>query len=490
MTIGPRTGDPHRDAVPMSRLTLRRIAAARRRFAALPRPDAVPAAASLLSALLASLRTLPRPVRDQVLAGPDIRGFLAEAGTWLEVGRLSRGAAIVPSRLFDRISRTQYLVTLVPRGRLDPGFAARCRRFARGRLEAACFDLGAFVLGLRLAHPRPGTLIVPLRFAEEAEQGRPGDRIDLGTLSGPTGALGIVLGGAGRGRRVARTPASSSRLRASLDGARLTLETPGGVRVIVPGAGTPLRAPDLERGTGGGRVGSVLRIVRRAVLPGTSILLAPTVLSAPRRLRVLKEAPDPGRRLTRALLVVRVAWPEAAREIARRTFMIVPIREPGTVSYSMAARPGVSFINVTGKSLVDLADDLLHETAHHRLHDLQWGTALLKPGPEAEEVQAFDSPWRGTRRPLHGLLHGAYTFLFRADLFRRILRARGSLELSGVALGAPARRFVRREAARERRMIRSALRDLERASRAGLLTPPGRRLVRWMRRWSGEQGRG
>jgi len=511
MSIGPRSGEPGVGAERTARKGLLSLAGARRRFAALPRADAVPAAGPLLEELQATLRAIVPPARHRILDGPDVRGFLAEAWTWLEVLRVSRrvaagaarhgvragpdgGRAAAEARLFELVARTQHLVTLVPRGRIDPGFPGRCRRFARGRLENAAFDLGALVLGLRLARPRPGSLSVPLWFAEDAEQGRPGDRIDLGTVCGPTGALGIVLTrGLGRGGTHHASPRKPLRLEASLNGTRLVLRRRGRAPVIVAGAGTPLHAPDLGATRGSGRDrrrGAALRVVRRETLPGTTILLAPRVLSGRRRLRVLREAPGLGHRLGRALRIVRVAWPEAAREIVRRTRMIVPIRETGTVSYSMAARPGISFINVTGKSLVDLADDLLHETAHHRLHDLQWGTDLLVRGPETRDAQAFDSPWRGTLRPLHGLLHGAYTFLFRAELFRRILASRRCLRLSGVGLRPAARRFVRRELIREKRMLASALGDLGRASRAGLLTPAGRRLLRLMRAWSDDLGRG
>ena len=205
---------------------------------------------------------------------------------------------------------------------------------------------------------------------------------------------------------------------------------------------------------------------------------------ARRCLRVTREARGLTRLLARALRIVLVAWPEAHREIERRTFMVVPIREPGTVSYSMAARPGISFINVFGKSRLDLADDLLHETAHHRLHDLQETADLLRPGPETLEVQAFDSPWRGARRPLHGLLHGAYTFLYRAELFRRVLRvAREHPRTLASELGSASRAFVRKELRREKRMIASALRDLQAAARSGLLAPAGRQLLKTMRAW-------
>src|SRR5439155_1309403 len=274
-------------------------------------------------------------------------------------------------------------------------------------------------------------------------------------------------------------PAAERHVRATLRGARLDLRAPGAGRVVVPAAGTGLLAPDLVPGARRPRTGArgaALRLQRRESLPGTAIVLAPVVLSSRGPPRVLRESRGLGPRLAGALRIVRVSWPEAQREIERRTFMVVPIREPGTVSYSMAARPGISFINVSGKSPIDLADDLLHETAHHRLHDLQGTVDLLVPGPETQEVQAFDSPWRGARRPLHGLLHGAYTFLFRAELFRRVLRVqRDRRRASSAWLKTTDSAFVRRELRREKRMIAAALRDREGASRAGLLTPTSRR---------------
>jgi HEXXH motif-containing protein len=485
-------------SIRLARLGLRRLRRARRNLAALPRADAVPRAGPVLDDLLATLGALTGQVRDRILVGPDIRGFLAEAEAWLEAGRLARlalvetlgpdGRASWRARLFDRVSRTEHLATLVPRGRVDSGFARRCRRFARGRLDDATFDVAALDLGLRLAHPRPGTVDLRLRFREDAEQGRPRDRIDLGTVAGSAGPLAIQFTGRSGGGPTGAGRVPPRSVRAALHGTRLDLEAPGARRVVVPAAGTRLVAPDLDRDARGRRAarrGAALRLVRRDLVPGTSIVLAPVVLSTPRRLRVLREARDLGRRLARALQIVQVSWPEARREIERRTFMIVPIREPGTVSYSMAARPGISFINVSGKSLIDLADDLLHETAHHRLHDLQGTTALMKTGPSTLEVQAFDSPWRGTRRPLHGLLHGAYTFLFRAELFRRLLGAQGGRSRRpGPRLTTGGRAFVRRELRRERRMIGTALRDLEGAARSGLLTPAGRSLVRRLRAWS------
>jgi len=515
-TIGTVTIEPgletENPSLRLARLGLRRLRRVRRRLAALSRTDAVPRGVPVLDSLLGTLRALPPPVRDLNLVGPDIRGFLAEAETWLEAGRVSRRILAGPAgrrpaarrrggkgpstaRLFDLVCGTPHLATLVPRGRIDSQFARRCRSFARRRLDEATFDLAALVLGLRLAYRGTGSLSVVLRFREDAEQGRPRDRIDLGTIAGPAGPLAITFAGMSGGRPgragTVRLP-PPRHVRATLRGARLDLVAPGAPRVIVPAAGTRLLTPDLDAGARDSRPGwrgATLRLQRRDVLPGTSILLAPVVQSSPRSLRVLREERGLGQRLASALRIVRMSWPEAHREIERRTFMVVPIREPGTVSYSMAARPGISFINVTGKSLIDLADDLLHETAHHRLHDLQGTADFMVPGPETLEVEAFDSPWRGTRRPLHGLLHGAYTFLFRAELFRRVLRMlRECPHAAGAGFKASESTFVRRELRREKRMIATALRELERASRSGLLTPAGRKLVRGMRAWSARLG--
>src|SRR5207244_3649823 len=71
------------------------------------------------------------------------------------------------------------------------------------------------------------------------------------------------------------------------------------------------------------------------------------------------------------------AWPGAGREVRVRTRLVLPLDEPGLVSFSMASRPGVSFLNVRGKTILDLADDLLHETAHHRLHAIEERSRLF-----------------------------------------------------------------------------------------------------------------
>jgi hypothetical protein len=445
--------------------TLRRLEIMEERLARLDPRGLRP----LVTACRSLVAALPVPLRRRVLHGPDLRGFLAEAEIWCDI--LERAApGSDPVRLFDLVARTEHLTTLVPGGRLDPGFHGRARRLARARLQALRGEVSALLLGVRLAHPRgAGPVLFRLTPGADAEQGRPADRVDLGAFGGPAGPLTIHL-------RPGPRRGAGARVSARLTSRALLLRQRGGPEEAFPlGALTlPGLLPE----------GPLPRPARRTVIPGTAIVLAPAVRSAGRILHVGHEMPGLGRRLARALRLVQLAWPEGAREIGRRTAMVVPVLERRLVSYSLAARPGVSFLNVQGKRTVDLADDLLHETAHHLLHEAQEMADLLVRGPETEETQAFDSPWRQARRPLHGILHGAFTFLFRAELFTRILRMRRRMpRVIDPLLGRGGARFVARERRAELSMMARALRDLRTAQRDRLLTPAGRALVVRLTAW-------
>ncbi len=464
----------------------------RRDLAAAPPDGSTRRLLRLVDDLSRTLRPLHPRARRLALAGSDLRGFLAGAELWLGALRLAsrasrrslpgarRRAAI--AALFDRITRTEHLVAVVPEGRLDSRFPARAGRVARARLEEIGDDLAAALVGLRLAHPAGRPFSASLSFREEPEQGRPARRIDLGVVETDEGALAIEPRRQ-RAARPRRPDAVRRRIPARVVWRTLRLGSPGTGAAVFPQAGSRLRTSGSGRDDAGSIGETSWRLVRRERIPGSSILIAPALLSSARRLRVGEPVRALGPRLARALRIVRAAWPEAHREIASRTRMIVPVRERGLVSYSLAARPGISFINVRGKSLLELADDLLHETAHHRLHDIEEVSPLLRRGAAAGETQAFESPWRGTRRPLRGLLHGTYTFLVRAELFLRILQiARERPGLEGGRFRGGGARWLQSEAMREIRAVGGALADLAGAARSGLMTGEGRRLLRALRR--------
>jgi HEXXH motif-containing protein len=462
--------------------TARRLARLRRRPAAARLGILAPAIGPLLRALEEMRRRMPPGARTRLLHGPDLRGFLAEVENWMAIERAA--AAVIPGSargrrlavLFDRVSGTEHLVTLIPRGRIDAGFPGRAARLARRRIRAAADDLAATLLGIRLAEGEGPVFTADLEFRADPEQGRPGNRIDLGAVVGPAGPIGLLAPGAGR-------------LRVRAGPRAIVVRRPGGGTTTIPAGRAGAFALLADRAGRSRRRRGAPAFVRRDLVPGSPIVLAPAVVCHPRRLVVTGPLPGAGPRLARALRLALIAWPEAHREILLRTRVVVPVIEPRTVSWSIAARPGVSFINLHGKTTVDLADDLLHETAHHHLHDRQEVEDLLRRGPDTGEVQAFDSPWRRARRPLHGLLHGAFTFTFRAGLFRRILRARAAHpRIVAPLLAGRSPAWIRSEIRREDRMIATAVRDLRRADADGLLTPAGRRLLRSLRRRGGPDG--
>ncbi|HEV8199675.1 MAG TPA: HEXXH motif-containing putative peptide modification protein [Candidatus Polarisedimenticolia bacterium] len=443
--------------------TLRRLRVLERRLRARPKLR------RLVSALPPLIAAAPSSLRRRILHGPDLRGFLSEAETWSDMLHRARHGTDA-NRLFDLVARTEHLTALVPTGRLDAGFPARSRRLALLRLRALEGEASALILGIRLADPpvhgrKPGApAVLHLRARPDAEQGRPGDRIDLGAFGGTSGALTLRLSPRVRKVRARLTPRA------------LLLRQDQGPEQAFPLGALALAGPLPE--------GPLPRPERRSVIPGTAIVLTPAVRSTARTLLVGRPLPGLGERLAQGLRLVQLAWPDGAREILCRTAMVVPVLERRLVSYSLAARPGVSFINVVGKRTVDLADDLLHETAHHLLHEAQESIDFLVPGPATEETQAWDSPWRRARRPLHGILHGAFTFLFRAELFTRILAARRRWPaVIDPLLGRGGAAFVARERRKELSMMTRALTDLRRARRDGLLTPAGRALVAGLAAW-------
>jgi HEXXH motif-containing protein len=95
------------------------------------------------------------------------------------------------------------------------------------------------------------------------------------------------------------------------------------------------------------------------------------------------------------------------------------------VSYSSAARPGITWIQrALGRGrgaagAMHLAEHLLHEGTHQRVHDLE---VLAPIAPGDEDGPRFYSPWRQEWRPLRGLLHGACTFTVGAGYFVRVLQ--------------------------------------------------------------------
>ena len=114
------------------------------------------------------------------------------------------------------------------------------------------------------------------------------------------------------------------------------------------------------------------------------------------------------------------------------------------------------------------ADDLLHETAHHKLHAVEELGPLTRGGEDA----LWWSPWRRAWRPLRGIVHATYTFMHAALLFARMRRAAHG------KLSEARRRFAAERLLEEHAALEHSLGDLEGAEALGLLSVQGVELRR------------
>ena len=217
--------------------------------------------------------------------------------------------------------------------------------------------------------------------------------------------------------------------------------------------------------------------------PGTMPRVGAVIVSGSERIEIAERDASFEARVSQALEMLERAWPEGASIVRTRVEVVVPVREPGLVSFSSAALPGVVYVNVESRPVVRVAEDLLHEATHARIHEIEALHPLVDrrargDGPETlddGEGPRFWSPWRREWRPIRGLLHGACTFTVGARFFERMLAA--SVQAGPVKL-ADARRFwLARRLLEEMESVRVALRVLETAARRRWLLSAGRRLA-------------
>ena len=183
-------------------------------------------------------------------------------------------------------------------------------------------------------------------------------------------------------------------------------------------------------------------------------------------------------RVRKAMDLLDAGWPEGAAMMRGRTWRVVPVTAWATVSYSSARKPGIAYINVTSAPLVRLAEDLIHETIHIRLHEIESLHHLVSA--RAREAGGseprFYSPWRREWRPLRGLVHAACTFTAGQIFFERMLAA-SEPGPRAVRISSPRRRWLARRLLEERASVAVALAILRGAAKRGLVTTAGRRVV-------------
>jgi hypothetical protein len=210
--------------------------------------------------------------------------------------------------------------------------------------------------------------------------------------------------------------------------------------------------------------------------PAGRLAVSAPVVSRGRRISVGRPDVTFESRVQRALGLLDRAWPEAAGMVRDRTRRVVPVIERGTVSFSSPHEPGLSFINIRSSPLVRLAEDLLHEATHMRIHEIESVRPLVRRSADPVEGEGrFYSPWRWELRPVRGILHGACTFTVGARFFEMMLRA--SEPGGPVRLPASRRLWLAGRLLEEMDNVRMALRTLRRAGRDGPLRPAGLTLV-------------
>ncbi|MGH7259255.1 MAG: aKG-HExxH-type peptide beta-hydroxylase [Nitrospiraceae bacterium] len=192
--------------------------------------------------------------------------------------------------------------------------------------------------------------------------------------------------------------------------------------------------------------------------------------------RIVPTTSNAAERIRQALLVIKQAWPEGCRNLARLTNRIVPLKAKGVVSFSYRHRPGLSFINCFDRDDLDLIDDLIHENSHHYLN-LLLRKAVLYHKDQNQEI--FYSPWRRSLRPLRGILHATFTFTMGAILFERL----STWAKTGKATLTPQQLLrARFSCLEEVDSVRYSLKDLAHAKKLGWLTPAGWGLVSALKR--------
>lgn len=321
------------------------------------------------------------------------------------------------SRLVELVADAGVLADLAPEGSIPPRFRRSVRAYADARLRRLAEE--APLLAFPWVEPAARPRETRVSFAPDIDLGRPANELEI--------------------------PAAAVRFERKRGGA-LVLRRTDAFPVVASGPST----------------GAVLHAKGNAVEVG-------------------KRDRGFDARVARALDLLDRVWPDAAEEVRALAWRVVPVTDRATVSYSSRRRPGILYIHVRSAPLLRLAEDLLHETVHVRVHTIETLRPLVVPrGPDGEEPRTW-SPWRLEWRPVRGLLHGACTFTAGAEYFERTLRA---VEARSLRVSPARRLWLARRLLEERESVAIALRALERAKRAGLLTPAGRDVVEAVRtRW-------
>ena len=176
--------------------------------------------------------------------------------------------------------------------------------------------------------------------------------------------------------------------------------------------------------------------------------------------------------VTAALSLIEAGAPDLAEEIeglTREVVMVEPAKSPETGELAQFDGAstfylwGAVFANVKGKSRLDLAQTLAHESGHLLLFGLTTGRTLVENAGD----QRYESPLREDARPMEGLVHAAF-------VLARMHYALASLHKSG-ALASDEREQAREQLAIHTSCFLDAQTAIEQHAR---FTPQGAEIYR------------
>ncbi len=195
-----------------------------------------------------------------------------------------------------------------------------------------------------------------------------------------------------------------------------------------------------------------------------SVSLLPTSLDGIKRINEFRK------RIEKALGVIKKYSPDSYNTFLNFTHTILPVNEPGVVSYSLQNLPGYSCINLFERDFIDLIDDLVHENGHHYLNSYLNFSELINEDDE----KIYYSPWRNALRPVRGIYHACFTFFWALHLFGNLFRSLEKMDFLTVSEKEKiTSRFVE-----EYLMLNYCLPDLKHAFKNKKINKDGMKLIK------------
>lgn len=141
----------------------------------------------------------------------------------------------------------------------------------------------------------------------------------------------------------------------------------------------------------------------------------------PKNIEQLVATADQVAAIDAANQLVTSVWPELGDEMASYTRLIVPFASRHFVSsFVESVFLGAIFISEASTPFTDIwatAENIVHEHSHLRMCLI----LELDPVIDGDPNAIFESPFRRDRRPIRGILQGAFVFARVAQFYRRAL---------------------------------------------------------------------